>query len=142
MTRIDAREADVLRKEIASALTPIAQKHHLAMSTVLSLTRINAPTLIGRGPRIADIQAAVARHYGITRGDIVGPAREAKIVRPRQVAMYLTRRLTDKSLAQIGHAFGDRNHATVIHGVDRIRPMLADRTMRRAVSRIVKGLGQ
>ncbi len=91
---------------------------------------------------IAAIQKAVAAHYGLEHADITGPSRARSIAQPRQVAMYLSRRLANKTYPQLGRAFGGRNHTTIIHGVEQVRPRLADRAMRRDVVRILRGLGQ
>lgn len=64
---------------------------------------------------IAAIQAAVARHYRLLRADMVSPERSWRVSHPRQVAMYLSCRLTRRSLPQIGRAFGGRDHATVFY---------------------------
>ncbi|MSO44319.1 MAG: chromosomal replication initiator protein DnaA [Thermoleophilia bacterium] len=76
--------------------------------------------------RIDLIQEAVARHYGITLGDLVGDRRTKRVVLPRQVAMYLAREMTDASLPAIGRAFGGRDHTTVIYAVQKIAKQLAD----------------
>lgn len=75
-------------------------------------------------PRIAEIQAAVAEHYGIAREAMVEPhgrgARLSEKVRPRQVAMCLSVRLSGQSLSRIGQAFGGRDHTTVIHAARQV----------------------
>jgi chromosomal replication initiator protein len=62
-----------------------------------------------------EIQERTAAQFGITREDLVSQTRRSKVAQARQVAMYLTRELTDESLAAIGRGFGGRNHATVFH---------------------------
>ncbi len=57
--------------------------------------------------------------------DIVGPKRNREIVWPRQVAIYLARELTDKSLAEIGHFFGGRDHSTVLHAYNKVSDMVS-----------------
>ena len=64
---------------------------------------------------IDQIQKKVAEHYDVGLADITGERRSAKIVFPRQVAMYLARRHTKASLQEIGEAFGGRDHGTVLH---------------------------
>lgn len=71
-------------------------------------------------PSIREIQKAVCKHYGVEMADILSPRRMAKIVRPRQVAMYLCKTLTPHSLPQIGRRFGGRDHTTVLHAVRKI----------------------
>jgi chromosomal replication initiator protein len=68
---------------------------------------------------IDNIQKKVAEYYDLRVSDLTGRKRPGNIVGPRMVAMFLCRQLTDKSLPEIGEAFG-RNHATVIHAVKKI----------------------
>lgn len=70
---------------------------------------------------IEQIQAVVANHYGIKIADMKSKKRTKKIAFPRQVAMYLSREMTDSSLPQIGSEFGGRDHTTVIHACDKIQ---------------------
>ncbi|MDR1531790.1 MAG: chromosomal replication initiator protein DnaA [Clostridiales bacterium] len=70
------------------------------------------------------IQEIVAEHYNITIEEMKGKRRTQNIAFPRQVAMYLCRKIIDKSLPKIGEAFGGRDHSTVIHGCDKITDMM------------------
>jgi chromosomal replication initiator protein len=79
-----------------------------------------------RKPSIAEIQAAVATHFGVTVKDLVSPTRSLRLVVPRQLAMFLTRELTEHSLHEIGAAFGGRNHTTVVHSCAQVTKRLAD----------------
>jgi chromosomal replication initiator protein len=69
---------------------------------------------------IDTIQRVVAEKYHLTPNDLKGKKRSAGIVRPRQIAMYLCREITDYSFTEIGQAFGDRDHTTVIHSHKKI----------------------
>ena len=71
-------------------------------------------------PGLGEIQAAVAARYELSVSDLCGPSRVARIAWPRQLAIYLARQATDTSLQAIGEAFGDRNHATVLHACKRV----------------------
>ena len=62
----------------------------------------------------------VADHFGITSDDITSKKRNSEFVQPRQICMYLCRKLTEESLQSIGKALGKKDHTTVIHGIDRI----------------------
>ncbi|MBQ2936015.1 MAG: chromosomal replication initiator protein DnaA [Lachnospiraceae bacterium] len=62
----------------------------------------------------------VADHFGITSEDITSKKRNSEFVQPRQICMYLCRKLTEESLQSIGKALGKKDHTTVIHGIDRI----------------------
>lgn len=71
------------------------------------------------------IQRAVAEEFGITLNDMTSKRRARDIARPRQVAMYLCKRLTKRSLPDIGRRFGGRDHTTVMHAVKRIDELRA-----------------
>jgi chromosomal replication initiator protein len=85
-----------------------------------------------RRVKIEDIQRVVARQYNVSRSDLLSSRRTANVVRPRQVAMYLSKTLTLRSLPEIGRRFGGRDHTTVLHAVRKIEglvgkdPVLAD----------------
>ncbi len=72
---------------------------------------------------IEEIQRKVAEHYNIRLSDLIGPKRFRALARPRQVAMYLSKQLTTRSLPEIGRRFGNRDHTTVMHGVRRIEEL-------------------
>ncbi len=81
------------------------------------------------------IMQSVAEYYSITVDDLIRPIRRREIAIPRQIAMYLTRELTNLSLPQIGQVFGNRDHTTVLHGCNQIGTALKreDREMVNAV---------
>jgi len=72
---------------------------------------------------IDEIQRKVSEHYNIRLSDLIGPRRVRTIARPRQVAMWLAKQLTSRSLPEIGRRFGNRDHTTVMHGVRRIEEL-------------------
>ena len=72
------------------------------------------------------IQAEVARQFGLHVNDLRGNRRTQEVAYARQIAMYLTRRLTETSLPQIGARFGGRHHTTVIYAVDKVERQLKD----------------
>jgi chromosomal replication initiator protein len=72
---------------------------------------------------VEEIQRQVADYYNIRMSDIIGPKRLRSFARPRQVAMYLSKQLTSRSLPEIGRRFGGRDHTTVMHGVRRIEEL-------------------
>ncbi len=74
---------------------------------------------------VEEIQRKVSEHYNIRLSDLIGPKRVRTIARPRQVAMYLAKQLTSRSLPEIGRRFGGRDHTTVMHGVKRIDELKA-----------------
>lgn len=73
-----------------------------------------------RSIRVKDILRVVAKHYNVTCADILSRRRTDKIVKPRQVAMYLAKTLTLRSLPEIGRVLGGRDHTTVLHGARKI----------------------
>ena len=77
-----------------------------------------------RRVKIEDIQRLVANHYNVSRADILSSRRTANVVRPRQIAMFLAKSLTLRSLPEIGRRFGGRDHTTVLHAVRKIEGMV------------------
>ncbi|WP_345114439.1 chromosomal replication initiator protein DnaA [Bartonella jaculi] len=76
--------------------------------------------------RIEEIQRAVARHYNVSKQDLLSNRRTRTVVKPRQVAMYLAKMLTPRSLPEIGRRFGGRDHTTVLHAVRKIEDLVCD----------------
>ncbi len=75
---------------------------------------------------IKRIQDLVAERFGLTLDELCGEKRSQNIVYPRQVAMYLSRELTDSSLPKIGKEFGGRDHTTVIHATSKISRLIRE----------------
>lgn len=73
---------------------------------------------------ITSIQHEVSRYYGVSKGELVGKKRSHAVVYPRQMAMYLSRELTDLSLPRIGQEFGGKDHTTVIHANQKIQKLM------------------
>jgi chromosomal replication initiator protein len=88
--------------------------------------------LVGAGEprrvRIEDIQRVVARHYNVSRQELVSNRRTRVIVKPRQIAMYLSKTLTPRSFPEIGRRFGGRDHTTVLHAVRKIEELISEDT--------------
>ncbi len=100
----------------------------MAEREVRDLVRPQEPKRI----KIEDIQRVVARQYNVSRSDLLSSRRTANVVRPRQVAMYLAKTLTLRSLPEIGRRFGGRDrrfggrdHTTVLHAVRKIEALVA-----------------
>ncbi|MDF1627610.1 MAG: chromosomal replication initiator protein DnaA [Parvibaculaceae bacterium] len=87
----------------------------MAMEVLRDLLRSHEPKIT-----IEDIQRRVAQYYNIRLADMLSPRRARTVARPRQIAMYLSKQLTTRSLPEIGRKFGGRDHTTVIHAVRRI----------------------
>jgi chromosomal replication initiator protein len=92
----------------------------LAHEALKNLVSPNQPKLIG----IPEIQQAVGNYYQLRVEDLKSKKRTKTIAYPRQIAMYLSRELTDSSLPKIGEDFGGRDHTTVIHAHEKISRML------------------
>ena len=70
--------------------------------------------------KIEDILRIIARHYAVSKADILSERRHRSIVWPRQIGMYLAKQLTARSLPEIGRRFGDRDHTTVLHAIRKV----------------------
>lgn len=75
---------------------------------------------------IDEIQRKVAEHYTLRLQDMHSSRRSRNVARPRQVAMYLCKKLTPRSLPEIGRKFGGRDHTTVMHAVRKIDELIAE----------------
>ncbi len=109
-----------------TSLTGTALTVETAEAAIRDLVRTREPKRV----KIEDIQKLVATHYNVSRADILSSRRTANVVRPRQVAMYLSKVLTLRSLPEIGRRFGGRDHTTVLHAVRKIEGLTgSDRTL-------------
>jgi len=98
-----------------------------AEAAIRDLVRSREPKKV----KIEDIQKLVATHFNVSRADILSSRRSASVVKPRQIAMYLSKVLTLRSLPEIGRRFGGRDHTTVLHAVRKIETAVqADTTLR------------
>ena len=73
---------------------------------------------------IEEIQRKVAEHWNIRLSEMSSSRRARAVARPRQVAMYLAKQLTSRSLPEIGRKFGNRDHTTVMHAVSRVAELM------------------
>jgi chromosomal replication initiator protein len=85
---------------------------------------------------------ATADHFGTTVPELLSHSRWQPLSRRRQVAMYVARKMTGRSLEFIGHKIGDRHHTTILHGVRAVKSRLdaGDAEMRAAVEAIMERL--
>ena len=93
-----------------------------AETAIRDLVRNREPKRI----KIEDIQKLVASRYNVSRSDILSERRTAAVVKPRQIAMYLSKVLTLRSLPEIGRRFGGRDHTTVLHAVRKIEKQIGE----------------
>ena len=116
-------------RELEGALTRVAAYATLtARAITLETTRaVLADQLRAHDRRITidEIQRKTADYYGLKLADLLSPRRAREVARPRQVAMYLAKKLTPRSLPEIGRRFGGRDHTTVMHGVKQIEKLRA-----------------
>ena len=113
-------EGAVNRLRAHCAPTSPALTVETAEAAIRDLIRTHEPKRV----KIEDIQKLVASHYSVSRADILSSRRTAAVVKPRQVAMFLAKILTPRSLPEIGRRFGGRDHTTVLHAVRKIEGLL------------------
>jgi chromosomal replication initiator protein len=119
------------------ALSSLSASTATADSVEQALPAAALPTPQGDKPDVRRIQEAVAERLGISLDVILSPSRSAPVARARQLAMFLTRELTDLSLPAIAGAFNRRDHTTVMHAIRRVeRSALEDASLSRAVEEL------
>ena len=123
---------------IAHSIVGTSLTVEAAESAIRDLVRAREP----RRVKIEDIQKLVASHYSVSRSDILSARRTAMVVKPRQVAMYLSKALTLRSLPEIGRRFGGRDHTTVLHAVRKIEGLSAIDTALREELELLKRMLQ
>nr|WP_216667615.1 chromosomal replication initiator protein DnaA [Saccharibacillus deserti] len=119
-TNIRELEGALIRVVAYSSLTNQDVTAHLAAEALKDIIPSSRPRII----TIQDIQQRVGEYYNLKMEDFKARKRTKAIAFPRQVAMYLSRELTDYSLPKIGEAFGGRDHTTVIHAHEKISQSL------------------
>lgn len=122
-------------RELEGALNRIVAHAQLVGRTIsLEMTQEVLADILRASDRritIDEIQKRVAEHYNIRLADMHSARRARIVARPRQVAMYLAKQLTPRSLPEIGRKFGGRDHTTVIHAVRKVEELTAqDQSLR------------
>jgi chromosomal replication initiator protein len=115
-------EGAVNRLLAHATLTGTAVTMETAETAIRDLVKNREPKRI----KIEDIQKLVASRYNVSRSDILSERRTAAVVKPRQIAMYLSKVLTLRSLPEIGRRFGGRDHTTVLHAVRKIDKLIGE----------------
>jgi chromosomal replication initiator protein len=136
-SNVRALEGALIRVVAFSSLTGRALTAELAAEVLDKLY----PRPAGRGQAeagsIAEIQAAVGSHFGVSAEELLSSSRSARIAWPRQLAMYLARELTGESLPAIGRHFGGRDHTTVMYACRRAGARIdEDAAVRDAVEKL------
>jgi chromosomal replication initiation ATPase DnaA len=111
-----------LRAEIAHREFLI---HEAARAFVCGVALAMNPNAFRSKIKVGHIQEVVARHFNVKLSDMCSARRTANVVEPRQVAMYLAKVMTPRSMPDIGRRFGDRDHTTVLHAVRKITARMA-----------------
>ena len=89
--------------------------------------------------KIDDILKIVGRHFNVGRTDLLSPRRARSVVVPRQIGMYLAKKMTARSLPEIGRRFGGRDHSTVLHAVRKIEEQIkTDDKLAREVALLIR----
>jgi len=117
-TNVRALEGALTRLFAFSSLVGKEITLELAQDCLADLLRAS-----DRKVTIDEIMRKVSEHYNLRLSDLLSPKRTRTIARPRQVAMYLSKQLTSRSLPEIGRRFGGRDHTTVLHAVRKIEEL-------------------
>jgi chromosomal replication initiator protein len=124
-----AERIDANVRQLRGALTRVIAHASLMakpLSSELIAEVIPLPRRRMEETPVEEIQARVAGDFGISRAELVGSSRAATPLRARQVAIFLTRELTDLSLPQIGRLYGGRDHSTVLNSLRRVEAGVAE----------------
>lgn len=134
-TNIRELEGALIRVVAYSSLTNQDVTTHLAAEALKDIIPSSRPRMI----TIQDIQQKVGEYYNLRMEDFKARKRTKAVAFPRQIAMYLSRELTDYSLPKIGEAFGGRDHTTVIHAHEKISQSLkADQELFKVVNNLTE----
>ncbi|MFD2672216.1 chromosomal replication initiator protein DnaA [Marinicrinis sediminis] len=133
-TNIRELEGALIRVVAYSSLTNQDITAHLAAEALKDIMPSSRPKVV----TIQDIQEKVGEYYGVRIEDFKARKRTKAVAFPRQVAMYLSRELTDFSLPKIGEAFGGRDHTTVIHAHEKISSTLkVDQDLYKSINTLI-----
>ncbi|MGB8602741.1 MAG: helix-turn-helix domain-containing protein, partial [Rhizomicrobium sp.] len=126
-------EADYSPREMIAVLTKLCTYADLTKKPVTMEMADETIGMRGTAPSaktsIEDIQRKTAEFYKLEVRDFHSAQRARRVARPRQVAMYLARKLTTRSLPEIGRRFGGRDHTTVLHACRRIEALCNEDAM-------------
>lgn len=125
---------------LAPAIPPTQQPYGVPVAVVTkAVAAIDSFNFHSHCPSLQLIFRMVAHDYGVTPNEILSSRRDASIVRPRQVAMYLSKILTTRSLPEIGRRIGGKDHTTVLHAVRKIEGLIeADAELAARVAHIAE----
>jgi len=130
-------EGSLVRLIAISSLRGVPISKMLAQDAIRNIAEDDRPA----GITVEQIQRTVAAHYRLRVDDLKSKNNSRQIAVPRQVAMYLCKRLTKHSFPEIGREFGGKHHTTVIHSVDKIDALVSrDQNFHRVVSDLMDNL--
>jgi chromosomal replication initiator protein len=130
-------EGSLVRLIAISSLRGLPISKMLAQDAIRNIAEDDRPG----GITIEDIQRAVSAHYRLRLDDLKSKNNSRQVAVPRQVAMYLCKRLTKHSYPEIGREFGGKHHTTVIHSVEKIEGLISkDQNFHRVVSDLMDNL--
>jgi chromosomal replication initiator protein len=130
-------EGSLVRLVAISSLRGLPISKMLAQDAIRNIAEDDQPA----GISIEQIQRAVAAHYRLRAEELKSKNNARQIAVPRQVAMYLCKRLTKHSFPEIGREFGGKHHTTVIHSVDKINALVSsDQNFHRVISDLMDNL--
>jgi chromosomal replication initiator protein len=130
-------EGSLVRLVAIASLRGLPISKMLAQDAIRNIAEDDQPV----GVTIEQIQRTVASHYRLRVEELKSKNNARQIAVPRQVAMYLCKRLTKTSFPEIGREFGGKHHTTVIHSVDKIQALVAgDPNFHRVVSELMDNL--
>lgn len=143
----DAHRARLAKIEIIAANRPGRSKLKATRpedpeyEAAWSLAIMGGDEYFGTVPKVLDIQRAVCRHYGVTLTNLLSESKSGPLVKVRQIAMYLSKRLTTRSLSAISRDF-KRDHTTAIHAVNKItKAIQTDLRLSEEVQLLIRKLG-
>jgi len=130
-------EGSLIRVMAMASLRGVPLSKNLAQDAMRNVSQINEPNSI----TIPMVQKVVADYYKVGVDDLKAKSNMRQVLVPRQVAMYICKRLTKKSYPEIARQFGGKHHTTVMHSVEKIDEMISsDREMDAVVKRLIESI--
>jgi len=116
-------------RDLEGAINRLLAHHQLAETPItMEMAELKLRDLIRthehRQVKVEDIQKLVCKQYNVSKQDLLSARRTRSIVWPRQIAMFLCKAMTPRSLPEIGKRFGDRDHTTVLHAVRKVEDLI------------------
>ena len=131
-------EGSLVRVIAMASLRGVPLSKNLAQDTMRNVAQVREENTV----TIPMIQKVVADHYKVTIEDLRARSNMRQVLIPRQIAMYLCKKLTKKSYPEIGRHFGGKHHTTVIHSFEKIDELVAsDRATQTVVKRLIDTIG-